>query len=267
VESATLRQDVFLEDTSPTAECPRHRLYYEMGGAFADFVIDPARWEITYTTNQPDAVPSLLEGMVLGTYARLTGQGAIHASVLVRDGRALAVSGVSGAGKSTFSWMLIQAGWRLLSDDQLYFTTDGERVLAHPGRFRLRLNVETADWLGLPEAERHPVYPVDGVNKIAVDLPGKLCTAATPLERLIILQPRRADLSSPAVDPLTGPQGLSALLEHLYGQVPPEGGMRRVELQRLMSLAAHVPVANVTLPDSLDSMEAHLDTLLEGFSL
>lgn len=54
----------------------------------------------------------------------------LHAAALSREGRAVLVSGPSGAGKTTLALALLEAGWRLLSDD--FAPLERATGLVHP---------------------------------------------------------------------------------------------------------------------------------------
>ena len=75
-----------------------------------------------------------------GLLARIGGA-LLHAAVAVKDGRGWVFTGRSGAGKSTISALLREAGWRILNDDRVVvFRRAGEwRVAGTPwhgsGRF------------------------------------------------------------------------------------------------------------------------------------
>ena len=54
----------------------------------------------------------------------------VHASTVALDGRAVLITGVSGAGKSDLALRLLDRGFTLVSDDQTIVRRDGERLLA-----------------------------------------------------------------------------------------------------------------------------------------
>ncbi|WP_193743271.1 RNase adapter RapZ [Sandarakinorhabdus sp. AAP62] len=54
----------------------------------------------------------------------------LHATAVALDGRAVLLLGKSGAGKSDLALRLVAAGWRLVADDQVVVTVDGDRLIA-----------------------------------------------------------------------------------------------------------------------------------------
>src|SRR5438046_8865508 len=58
-----------------------------------------------------------------------TGRVLLHATAIAIDGRAVLLRGTSGAGKSDLALRLIDAGARLVADDQSELRRQGERIL------------------------------------------------------------------------------------------------------------------------------------------
>ena len=63
--------------------------------------------------------------------ARLSSE-MVHASTVAIDGRAVLITGASGAGKSDLSLRLIDHGFTLVSDDQTIVKREGDRLIASP---------------------------------------------------------------------------------------------------------------------------------------
>jgi hypothetical protein len=75
----------------------------------------------------------LLTGQLLPFAAVLQGLEVLHASGVVIGGRALAIVGAPGAGKTTLASHLVLRGAELLTDDVLAIEPAGDTVLAHAG--------------------------------------------------------------------------------------------------------------------------------------
>jgi serine kinase of HPr protein (carbohydrate metabolism regulator) len=102
---------------------------------------------------------------------------AIHASAAVRHGpggwRGVLLRGPSGAGKSDMTLRLIDAGWRLISDDYTHVWTSGGRLYAAPperiaGRIEAR-GLGVASLLGRPSGRI--VLVVDCIQAVAERMP------------------------------------------------------------------------------------------------
>ena len=56
----------------------------------------------------------------------------MHGSTVAKDGRAVLITGASGAGKSDLALRLIDRGFTLVSDDRTIVKRDGDRLVASP---------------------------------------------------------------------------------------------------------------------------------------
>jgi serine kinase of HPr protein (carbohydrate metabolism regulator) len=115
----------------------------------------------------------------------------VHATSVAMDGRAVLLSGASGAGKSDLAVRLIDRGFELVSDDRTIVRRDGERILASPpdaiaGKIEIRgigiielpyvsdvpvgLFVElTSDLQRMPDEDRERMLLGIGVPMIWID--------------------------------------------------------------------------------------------------
>ena len=90
-----------------------------------------------------------LLGRVIAFAAHGDGDVALHASAVCIDGRAVALLGSRGAGKSTLAFALVKQGARLLTDDTLIVRFDDQgEPWAAPGLQRVRLWEDSARALG-----------------------------------------------------------------------------------------------------------------------
>ena len=93
---------------------------------------------------RPDLVSSCLLNTVLLNLAIADGVGMLHASCLMRNGRALLLMAPHNTGKSTTALELVRAGFRLLTDSMVFFEfLDGNPLLMGMpvGRIKLRRDV------------------------------------------------------------------------------------------------------------------------------
>ncbi len=99
-----------------------YRIRYDYRGHVADCFIRSDGREITVDADggETDAeLSNLIEGPILGRAMRLAGYPSLHATALSFEGRAIALMGASGVGKSSLAWALVQQGCRLVSDDMV----------------------------------------------------------------------------------------------------------------------------------------------------
>jgi serine kinase of HPr protein (carbohydrate metabolism regulator) len=82
----------------------------------------------------------------------------IHASCVAIDGRAVLISGDSGAGKSDFALRLIDRGATLVSDDQVALSADSGRLLASaPATIAGQIEVRGLGIVAMPYRSSMPV--------------------------------------------------------------------------------------------------------------
>jgi hypothetical protein len=85
-----------------------------------------------------------LLGPVLGLVLRLRGQVCLHASAVAIEGRAVALVGPAGAGKSTLAAAFARRGCPVISDDLLCLHDEDEAIQVQPGSPWLRLWSDSA---------------------------------------------------------------------------------------------------------------------------
>ena len=89
----------------------------------------------------PGAVTLLLYGSARGALIHQCGELPLHAATLVPPGgdAAIAICGVSGAGKSVLAVELSSRGWVLVADDATRVTWNGAHAMAWPSRDSIKL--------------------------------------------------------------------------------------------------------------------------------
>lgn len=107
----------------------------------------------------------------------------VHSSALARNGRVIMIAAVSGTGKSTATWALLQHGFDYLSDELA--PIDPLTLLVHPYPHALCLKTRPPGPYPLPEAllrtEKTLHIPVGS-------LPAAVVSEPAPLRALIFLQ-------------------------------------------------------------------------------
>jgi hypothetical protein len=133
----------------------------------------------------PRAVELFLHGPARGSLIHQRGELALEAATVVApNGVAIAISGASGAGKSTIAAELCRRGWLLLADDITRVTWTRGRALAWPSHdaFKLWRNVCTEfgiDTQDLPRVR-------EGMEKFFVTMTA--ATSPTVLRAVVRLQ-------------------------------------------------------------------------------
>ena len=102
-------------------------------------------------TAQPGPVETMILGPVLGALSYQRGIVSLHSNAILVHGRVVALSGRSGAGKSSLAAVLIQRGHRLISDDVLPVLKTPDGCWGLPSNQNLRLWGTTLEFLGQPK--------------------------------------------------------------------------------------------------------------------
>jgi len=167
----------------------------------------------------------------------------LHGSVVARGGRAVAILGDSGAGKSTIAARAVAAGWDLVADDLVAWQTSGE-VSAGSGYVRL---------LGDAAPDAGTDDTADAGGKIR--LPASLARSAT-LAGVIVMEPRFDRLVR-----LSGVAALDAVLANRYIPFALDAEHRKRDLDSVTGIVRSVPVYGAP-PRSLTV--ANLERVLDG---
>jgi hypothetical protein len=243
-----------------------YRVSYADG---AEFVIDATASEIFGITGDRlthDDLVVYLQGPILGFALRLRGITCLHASAAVVDGRAFAVMGGAGMGKSTTAATLARLGLPVLTDDVLALADNGATFDVQPGLPRILLWPPSVGALfGDPDALPRIVC---NWEKRYLDLtqPGyRFSRRAAPLGAVYVLGERVARGQAPEITELRGTNALAFLVANTYANDFLDTHLRSRELEVLGRLVTHVPVRMVRAPDDRDALPRVCEALLADF--
>lgn len=235
----------------------------------ADFVIDATASEIFGASRGEltrDDLLVYLQGPVLGFALRLRGVTCLHASAVAVNGRAFAVVGQQGMGKSTSAGAFARLGLPVLTDDVLALKDQGTRFQVQPGLPRVLLWPESVQALwGDPEALPQ-VVPTWPKRYLDLQKPGyHFAGQATPLEAIYVLSERSSEDAPTQISPLTGTQGLLELIGNTYGNELLDIALRAQELELLARLVSCVPIRRVQAPDNRGAIGEICQAILADF--
>jgi hypothetical protein len=223
-----------------------------------------ATWPLPFTLE--DALTYLL-GPILGFVLRLRGVTALHGSVVAIDGQAFALSGATGAGKSTTAAAFAGRGFPVLSDDIAPLVWREDRVFIEPGYPQVRLWPDSVQMLyGSPEAL--PLLTPNWDKRfldVAADHP-TLNGQPFPLAAIYVLDERWQGLTSPIIELLAPREAFMALTVNTYANLLLEKPMRVREFLLLQALVERVPVKRITLPAGPVYLPALCDGILADFA-
>jgi hypothetical protein len=247
-----------------------------------EFVVDDAGSEIWSDWREPltleDASTYLL-GPVMGFVLLLRGLVCLHASAIVVDGKAIALIGPAGAGKSTTAAAFAARGFNVLAEDVVTlddhfgdrFGDNGDSFLVRPAYPCIRLWPASAATLYGSSSALPPLTP--NWDKRYLDLTRDPVLETTrfestlrPLAALYLIGKRRDDLRAPFVEPLDRAEGLMSLVANTYATKLMDKHMRAREFDLLSRVLSRVPLRRVTPHSDPARLSNLCDRILSDFN-
>jgi hypothetical protein len=181
-----------------------------------------------------------------------------HAGAVERDGRVVAVLGVSGQGKSTVTAALVQRGFRYLSDEVVAVDVATREVRPYPKALDLQL--EALDLLGVDAGAASVVLPGSKV-KVLPDRLGEVGTGGKPA-LLVFLADRALGGSEPEPsagggEPVPPAEALVAILPVTFQRTIATPGQFE-SLAELCEATPSIRIERAPLATMLAAIEAAL---------
>ena len=195
----------------------------------------------------------LVTGLVAGAILHQRGDFPLHASCVEIAGKAVAISGNSGFGKSTLAGKLLREGAALHSDDicvvrfddaggpialqgapSLRLWPDSQRVIAAEGEAWTPIRNNHDKLVRVARAPRRPPLPLAAIVRLGI----------------------RADGDAPGLTRLRGPEAMMPITDIVYRARLARVIGRRDELFRdAMRLAARVPIYRLRRKQSFEQLD------------
>jgi hypothetical protein len=230
-----------------------YRLLYFHDCEFLISVAGDEIWCRWAAGTAPGLAGAYLYGPVLAFTLRLRGILALHASVVVSNGKALALLGPSGAGKSTLAAELIKQGCEACCDDiaALSWAASGD-VLVQRGYPRLRLWPDSVEALYTQGYTLQPIelgfFPTTSSLAVsqkcyfAVGSQDPLRLSSPVLLAAIYAIDQSKDTPETQVTPLTGVHALAVLDAQCHSAYLLARQQRVRQLADLSRVADRVPI-------------------------
>jgi hypothetical protein len=237
-----------------------------------EFIINPDSsrvWVFWSEERQYATVVSLLLGSVLGRVLLLRGVLCLHASVVSIDGKAIAILGHSGTGKSTTAAALAQRGFPVLTEDITALKYDGSRFWVQPGYPRLRLWSNSLNAFGCSVEDLSKVSMYAEKRYLDLNINSskqwQFQKEPLPLSQIYLLEKRNSTLVKPQIFPLSQGEALGKLAANIFGKTMLDKQQLASNFQQLSQLVQAVPMCRLARPDDLRSLPLICDFLLEDF--
>jgi hypothetical protein len=200
------------------------------------FIVNAAATEIRAwwadSSTLADTATYLL-GPVLGFALRRRGVLALHASAVIIDGRAVALVGWSGAGKSTTAAAFAAAGDAVLADDVVALRQVDGTVMAYPSYRLLRLWDESERIVFGTAGQLPLLTPTWDKRALPLGADFPFHAQAAPLGDVFVLAERSGDPRAPFAAPMGGADALMAIVSNTYANYLLDDAMRADEMRAL----------------------------------
>lgn len=186
----------------------------------------------------------------------------LHATVVSFAGRALALTGDCGRGKSTLAAALLQRGGKLLVDDMLVLQPHGRDLLAMPGPPRLKLLPDAAKKARLSSGKALAMNPLVAKRIFPVRNAQR---EPVPLQHLYVLDapnPRTKRISIVRCPPA---KACAQVIAAAYNLDMEFAGRPASQLHWAASIANSVPVSMLRYPRNLRRLDEVADKVIESF--
>lgn len=206
---------------------------------------------VVCTEAKLEFAPTVLVGIGLGLLLNRRGVTCLHGSVVSVNGRAIALLGDSGAGKSTAAAALVAKGGTLISDDIAALRPDGDGFTVAWGCANVRLDAAaSARIVGAGQQ----LETVPWIDKLLWDVSGDIPAAPLPAPRLdaLYLLGGAADGDTVAIgNPIPSAHALPRLVDSWY----PQGFtplLTQARFDSLRAIAERVPMFELRYPRRWD---------------
>lgn len=236
----------------------------------AEFWVSPDGKEIVYRLLTKDlrehrtALTQFLQANVLSFSLLRMGIEPVHGTGIAVKGKAIALIGESGYGKSTLGAAFLQAGFPLLTDDLLVIKKKVNTFTAFPGTPRIKLFPETARLLLKNKLSGTPMTPE--AQKWILSLPaGHIQKNTLPLQAVFVLPSpaQKKRTRTIGIRKLSSREAAVEVLKAAYNLTPPSHERLLNQFDFASNLAGGVPVYALSYPEDLQQILKVRDFILK----
>lgn len=171
----------------------------------------------------------------------------IHGSGIFYKGKALIISGDSGAGKSSLSTEIMGRNYLQMADDQVVIDIEDNKAMAYPAFPVRKLCADTVEKLNIPKERLIPMPDLDR-EKYGVILKNEFYNQKAELGGMVILQ--IGDVQMPELKEITGSEKLKYITRNFFrGDMYQENGFPPELFMKTVMVANQMPVFVLTRPE------------------
>ncbi len=170
------------------------------------------------TDYEKEKLYTFLLGTAFGGLCIQRGLLPIHGTTVEKNGKAVILTGFSGAGKSAISELLIADGMRFLADDVSVLEFKEGNAIIHPAYPQRKLPADTAKEIGINCTGLEPVNE-DNRDKFLIRDTSQWCDNPLPLHsivEIIALHRKDGEYFEPQLAKKTGTDSMFTLRRNLY---------------------------------------------------
>ncbi len=219
---------------------------------------DGVRLEVSATEIRVDRPPEVSDavarlpvlggGLAVALQAR--GHLVLHATAVVFDGRAVAIAGPRGAGKTTLALAAMKAGAAVVADDVVALTHTYDVL---PGIGRLRA------W---PDALRAVGVDPEGLGRVHPEVDKRWLPCGTPAQAPLVAVVVLTRAGSPGLVRCSASEAWLEGVRHTYAPDALGSERRAAHFQRVAAWARDVPVYRLNRPLDLGALDKDVATLV-----
>lgn len=219
-----------------------------------EFYIENGDRIIIAADNNADAklIRSIILGPCMGSILYQRRILSIHGSAMVRNDKAIIISGKSGAGKSTISSALRKHGWSFLADDTVAITDEEDCFYANPAYPQQKLCLDTAEEFGY-DLEQLTVINEER-QKYAVNVKDSFCSEPKQIIGMVCLEINNSDQLE--IEEVKGNDKVGYIINNLYAYHDVQYmGMSTLNFKKCLAITQKVPVLRVKRPQRLYTVD------------
>lgn len=225
--------------------------YYEEE---ANFLMEKGKKITVEIDNTADEkhIRALLLGVCLGSIMYQRNILSIHGSAVVWNDKAIIVSGVSGAGKSTISTELRKKGGLLLADDTVAIASEDEIVYANPSFPQQKLCKDAAIKFGYDLKKL--ILLQENREKYAIELKDAFCPVRKEVSAFVCLDIHNGNQL--IIEEEKTSKKLQHIIENMYVYKDLKNiGMNTIMFKKCLEVAQKVPVIRIERPTGKNVVE------------